>query len=153
MATIALAALTALSSGYQMFQAREAKQEQKAALRKSEDLQQKSLSKKKQMIISSQRANLLASGISLESGLSDVMDKDTQLASQEEANLISDYYSTQIGNLNRATRSQYAQGIGNIASSVISARTTYGTAPTSSVNQSTGEWTSPTGQNFNYRGS
>lgn len=126
MAAIALVALTAATSGYQMYQAHESKQEQKAALIKQEELQQKSLSKKKQYILSAQKANLLASGISLDSGLADVMSKDTQLASSEEANLISDYYSTQIGNVNRMARSQYVQGVGNIASSVISARTNYG---------------------------
>ena len=141
-----------VSSGYQMWQAHETKQEQKAALQKQEELQQKSLSKKKQYILASQKANLLASGISLESGLADVMETDTQLASNEEANLIADYYSTQIKSVSRTARSQYAQGIGNMASSAISYRTTYGTAQNSSVNKASGDWTSPSGQTFNYRG-
>jgi len=119
MAQIALVALTAAGAGYSAYQAHEAKQEQSEAIHRQEDLQQKRLQEKKKKIIGMQRASLAASGISLHSGLSDVLIEDTVTASQEEANLISDYYETQINSVKSATRSQYASSIGSVGRSAI----------------------------------
>lgn len=156
MAQIAMLALAVGGAGYSAWQAKEAKDEQKQAIYRQEELQQRRLQDKKKKIIGMQRASLAASGISLHSGLANVMMEDTLTASQEEANLIADYYETQISSVKSQARSTYASAIGSVGSSAVSAYgSTAGSSGRSSiygsVDAKTGNWTSPTGQVFNYR--
>jgi hypothetical protein len=120
MAQIAMIALAAAGSGYSAWQAKEAKDEQTAAIAKSNQIQQKNLQDKKRKVLAMQRASLAASGIDLHSGLVDVLRDDTITASQEEANLIADYYETQISSVKSQTRATYASAIGSFASKSIS---------------------------------
>lgn len=119
MAQIALLAVGVAMAGYSAYSAHETKQDQEAALEQQQEYAQEDLANKKQKIIASQRASFAASGISLTGGgLPDVMQADTEVASQTEANRMANYYDTQMGNVGSSARAGYINAASSAVSSV-----------------------------------
>lgn len=134
--TIAALVVGIVSAGYSAYSAYETKQDQKAALKKQEVLQQDQLAKKKKKILAQQKASMLASGLSLTSESYDVMKEETLVASQAEANRISDYYDTQIGVVGGQARAQYISSLG---SAVRSVGNYYNNQPTANLQTGAGQ--------------
>jgi len=122
MAQIALLGVGLAMAGYSAYSAHETKQDQKAALEKSEALAQEDLQETKKKVIAQQRASFLASGISLTSESVDVFEQDTELASQADAERLSNYYDTQMSNVTGTARASY---INSLSSGVKSVGTYY----------------------------
>jgi len=123
MATIALLAVGLASAGYSAYQAHEVEQDEKMALNKQKDIQEKQTIKKRKQILEQQKASFLASGISLTGSQDTPQDffDETNTATAEDMAMIGDYYSTQIGNSTGRARAKYIGAIGSAVSSVAGA--------------------------------
>lgn len=134
MAGIAALAVGLISAGVGAYQAYETKQDRKAALKQAEETRQEQIKKRSKQILSKQKASFLASGIAItgEGSTQDFFD-DTYLATQADAQNVSDYYETQIGNVTGEARSQY---IGALGSAVGSATSYYSSVKTQSTQAS-----------------
>jgi len=118
MGSLALLYVGLASAGYSAYSAHETKQEQEAALEQQREIQKEDLQDKKRKILAQQTASFAASGISLTSGIVDVTLEDTKVASQKEANRISNYYDTQMSNVGSQARASYINSLGSAVSSV-----------------------------------
>ena len=108
-------------AAYSAYQAHETKQEQKAALRKQEEVYKKDLKEKVKKTIAQQKASFLASGISLTSDTAKYTLDDTVVKSDIESGRISDYYNTQIRQASGNARAAYIQAAGSAVSTGVQA--------------------------------